>query len=192
MPRPSLQTQRRAQILDAFEICVAQYGLHGATLERVAEEAGMARTLLRHNIGNREDLIAALVERYFEQSDSAVELLIGGLPAEGPADVLLDRLFDRRSSDRQLMLVASALISASAGDPELAERMRDWSVRFQGRLEAVLANAYPEASCADVSAAAAGLMGIYFNVESLGPLGNMTQMRAQSRRAAEMLLTALA
>ena len=80
MPRRSLKEERRSQILDAFEICVARYGVEGATLERVAEEAGLARPLIRHNVGNREDLLDALLERYLESSEHSMRQLLAALP----------------------------------------------------------------------------------------------------------------
>ena len=53
MGRPDLTEVRTAEILDAFERCVARFGLEGSSLERDAEEAGMKRSILRHYIGNR-------------------------------------------------------------------------------------------------------------------------------------------
>ena len=63
MGRPNLTEIRSAEILDAFERCVARYGLEESSLERVADEAGMKRSILRHYVGNREDLVQGLAER---------------------------------------------------------------------------------------------------------------------------------
>ena len=60
MGRPNLTEVRTAEILDAFERCVARYGLEGSSLERVAEEAGVKRSILRHYIGNRDEMITGL------------------------------------------------------------------------------------------------------------------------------------
>ena len=38
MGRPSLTEVRTVEILDAFERCVARYGLEGSSLERIAED----------------------------------------------------------------------------------------------------------------------------------------------------------
>ena len=46
--------RRRQEYLDAFEKCVARYGIEGATLAKIAEIAGLARPLVRHNVGNRD------------------------------------------------------------------------------------------------------------------------------------------
>ena len=43
MGRPSIKAERREQILDAYETCVARFGVGGASLEKIAETAGLAR-----------------------------------------------------------------------------------------------------------------------------------------------------
>ena len=43
MARPIVKDQRRAEILDAFEACVARYGVEGATLAKTAEQAGLGQ-----------------------------------------------------------------------------------------------------------------------------------------------------
>lgn len=55
---------RRPQILDAFAACVARYGIDGSTLDRVAEEAGVTRALVRHYLGNRDEVVVALAEHH--------------------------------------------------------------------------------------------------------------------------------
>ena len=62
MGRPKLDDVRRPQILDAFAACVARYGIDGSTLDRVAEEAGVTRALVRHYLGNRDEVVVALAE----------------------------------------------------------------------------------------------------------------------------------
>ena len=68
MARPRVTEERSRQILDAVEVCVARHGLEGASLQRIAEQAGLARGLLRHHVGNREALIEAMAERFLVKS----------------------------------------------------------------------------------------------------------------------------
>ena len=90
MGRPSLTSERREQILDAYEACVARHGVEGATLARTAQAAGLARPLIRHHLGNREALLEALTERFFARSQDAMTALAGALPARGRAAALID------------------------------------------------------------------------------------------------------
>ena len=80
MSRPEIKNVRREQILDAFETCVAKYGVEGATLAKTAEQAGLARPLVRHNVGNRDELVDALVERFLQKSRKYMEEFVQTLP----------------------------------------------------------------------------------------------------------------
>jgi len=202
MARPSRKAERREEILDAFERCVARFGVEGATLERTAEEAGLARALIRHNAGNRDQLLEAMTTRFLERTRQRTEEMAAALPAENRLAVLIDWLFDPayaapdggrklQDSSTHLVLVSEALIAASLSDPELAAKMRDWSMHFTGMLEKVAAAAHPHAPQDLVAAAAAGITGIYFNVESLRPLGDIPDLAAASKRAALLLAAAL-
>ncbi|MBW2389182.1 MAG: hypothetical protein JRG89_12185 [Deltaproteobacteria bacterium] len=70
MARPSKVEERREQILDAFERCVVQSGIQGVTLEHVANEAGLPRSLVRHFVGNRDDMVAAVFERFTRRAEA--------------------------------------------------------------------------------------------------------------------------
>lgn len=188
MPRPAMKEERREQILQAFERCVARYGLEGATLERIAEEADLARALIRHNVGNREDLVAALVERFFKQSDEQWNSLIEVLPDQDSSRTLIEYLFDTRYSDPQLVLLTEALIAAGAQDKALAKRLRDWIDQSLGMIANVLRQDVPDAEHERVEAAAAGILGIYFNVDSFALIGDMSRLRNASRAAALSLI----
>ncbi|MEM8702887.1 MAG: TetR/AcrR family transcriptional regulator [Pseudomonadota bacterium] len=191
MARPEIKDDRREQILDAFEKCAARYGLEGATLGKTAEFAGLARPLIRHNVGNKEDLQEALVQRFLLRSRAAMDELLACLPTEKRLDTFLDFLFDPRGANPQLVLVFNALSAAAPGDPALAKQLQHWLSDFVERVEAVLAQCCPRAPAEAVKAVAAGLTSIYFNVEALYPIGLSEQFAASSRRAAHMLVAAL-
>lgn len=191
MSRPNVQDERRKQILDAFEICVARHGIEGATLAKTAEQAGLARALIRHNIGNREELLEALLTRFLANSrDSMAELIIE-LPRKNRLRTLIDWLFDPDYSDPLVVQVSTAFIAASSEDLALAERMRGWLDDFLSQLRQVITQEHPEAETSHVAAVTAGLTGIYFNVESLYPLGDVAAFSEASKDAALLLLKSL-
>lgn len=191
MGRPSVKDERRKQILRAYETCVARFGVEGASLEKIAEEAGLARPLIRHNVGNRDDLLAALVERFLSRSERSVQRMIDSLPSSRATETLIDWLFDPNYSDAQFVLVAEALIAASQEDPALATLMQRWTRDFITSVRSVLESDAPNSSPDVLSAVAAGVAGIYFNTDSLTPLGDMTDVREASKRAALMLVSTL-
>ena len=93
MARPSLKEVRTLEILDAFVTCVTRYGLDGSTLERISEEAGVKRPILRHYLGNREEMVALLIEHVVERFNAQTEALFANLPAERRWPALMDQLF---------------------------------------------------------------------------------------------------
>lgn len=192
MPRPSLKEQRTQEILDAFARCVARYGVEGSTLDRIAEEAGVKRTILRHYIGNRDDLIAALGARVEADFMVRTEALFDALPRTGRIEWLIEALFQTEThSNAEDVAVAQALISAGELYPDIAERLRGWVVRFDALIAKELADRFPHASKTDIQAVAFGLLGIYFNADALAPLGLPRRFDAASKTAAEKLVKTL-
>ncbi|WP_299482919.1 TetR/AcrR family transcriptional regulator [uncultured Roseibium sp.] len=191
MARPEIKDDRREQILDAFELCVARYGLEGATLGKTAEFAGLARPLIRHNVGNREDLQEALVERFLTRSRDATEHLLASLPDTNRLETLLDVLFDRKSANPHLVLVFNALSAAAPDDAVLAAQLQQWLTDFVGHLKAEIVRAHPETPTSHLEAAAVGISGIYFNVEALYPIGISDRFVTSSRQAAHLLVSTL-
>ena len=191
MPRPSIKQQRRSQILDAYEICLTRYGVEGTTLDQVAKEAGLARPLIRHNVGNRTELLAATVERFIERSNESTQHLLGALPKENPLEKLIDWLFDPSTSDPRIVLVSSALIAAGANDPALAQTMRKWTRDFVDEIVGVVWMSHPDADDDAVRAVAAGVASAHFTVESMTPLGPMSDIRDACKQAAARIASTL-
>ncbi|MEM7135795.1 MAG: TetR/AcrR family transcriptional regulator [Myxococcota bacterium] len=191
MARPSLKEQRTEQILDAFERCLPRFGLEGSSLERVAEEAGVKRTIIRHYVGNRDQLLSALLDRYLAQSQQSLDAFIAALPTKHRARTAVEWLFDPDYSDARMVQVANALFAAAADDDVLATEMRAWLADFVTRLEQVFTDDFPDADAASVAAVAAGVTGIYFNIEALYPLGNVGALAAASKSAALLLIETL-
>lgn len=191
MPRPSIKKERTEEILNAFERCVARYGLEGATLERIAEESKLQRSLVRHYVGNRGELIQAVLERFLSNSAQQMGSLTSSLPAVGSDKVLIDYLFDEQWSSSNVALVGSALVSAAANMPELALPLKNWVDEFVESIALLLNHTYSERSANECRVVATGIAGIYFNVESLQHLGNISLLREYSKKSALILLSSL-
>lgn len=192
MPRPSVKKERIEEILQAFEHCVAQYGVEGSTLERLAEEAGLRRSLIRHYVGNRDDLIKALLKRFLDKSDRQTELLLNQLPEKNTAATMVEYLFDDSYSDRHYALVANALYNAAANIPYLGKPLKTSVDSFIDAIADLLEKTNPKSSSEDRYAVANGIVSIYFNIESLDHLGDTRKWRTASKRSALLLLKTLA
>lgn len=191
MPRPNIQDERRAEILSAYGRCIARYGVDGATLEKTAEEAGLARALIRHNVGNKEDLLEAFLDHFLGGATDATDSFIAGLPQRDRISTMIEWLFDPDYSDPQEVRITNALITAAIEHPGLAERLMFWTSDFIEKISHELSDAYPEADGDQTAAVAAGIAGIYFNIDTLAPLGGTTQLRRRSEIAAHLLVSTL-
>ncbi len=191
MGRPSKKEERTEEILNAFYRCVARYGLEGSTLEHIAEESGLKRSLVRHFVGNREELVQLLVDRVLQQSAAQWQAMIGSLPAEQRPQALLDTLFCDQYSDAEYVLVIESLIFSAGRDPVLQQRMQQWLQGFTDDIAEILQGDYPTAEASTLAAVAYGIVSIYFNLDSLAPLGMNAQYRQPARTAAGFLLDRL-
>ncbi len=191
MPRPSLKTERRAEILDAYGRCVARHGVEGATLEKTAEEAGLARALIRHNVGNKDDLLEAFLDRFLGDASRTTAELFESLPLDDRVETMIDWLFDTQHTDVQDVSVTNALITAATERPDLAERLRAWTSGFVSSIASELTDAYPDAAEDAIEAVATGIAAIFFNFDTQVPLGGTSRIRQSSETASRLLVSAL-
>ena len=191
MPRPSRRAERAEEILDAYERCIAVHGVEGATLERIAGEAGLARALIRHNVGNKDQLLEAFLDRFLNDSAEDMAGFFGSLPNENRLPIMIDRLFDARYADLHSVEVTNALVIAASRRPDLAKRLRRWILDFVDEIMKQLAIVYSSADEEALDAVASGIAAIYFNQESLAPLGRMPGMLKKSKNAARLLVSTL-
>ena len=169
MGRPSVQEQRTAEILTAYELCVARHGLDGATQERVAAQAGVKRTLLRHYLGNKDEMVEALIKHVVARFNSETDQMIAALPKTARPKALLDILFGPLGiTETASVLTINALGAASDRFPKARtgllaamERMHD-----------------------AVRAAAFGICHLYFSIDSLMMLDPPQDWLDQARQAA--------
>ena len=192
MARPSLKKQRRDQILDAVEHCIARFGVDGATLERIADKAELARPLIRHNVGNREELLQACFERFIERSRHEAASMFALLPEKKRIETMVEWLFDDQYWSVNEVLVTGAFTAWGADQPDVAARIRTWTMEFVGDVAKQMSQRYPKAPAEMVQACASGVVNIYFSIESMTPVGDMRALRQSSKAAALILVEHLA
>ncbi len=98
MARAKIEDERKEQILKAFEACVIREGLAKTTLQKVADEAGLPRSLVRYFVGNRASMVDLLIARMIKRTTEAFAAdreLSPGLTTHG----LVDFLFDQAMGD---------------------------------------------------------------------------------------------
>ncbi len=188
MPRPSLKEVRSEEILDAFMRCVARYGLDGSTTERIADEAGVGRPLLRHYLGNRDHMVSALLAHVIERFERLSAELFDALPQSGRMDALLEKLFVDRDHAPENAAVFQALVAASERHPVLRKPLLSFVTDFETRVAREIRRERAGASDAICDVIAAGIAAIYFNTAAVAPLKPASNWLATQHRAARLLL----
>lgn len=123
--------QTRREILDAAARAFAQRGLHGASVEAVAAEAGLSTGAVYSNFASKEDLFLTLYEERIASRARDLRAAVGeaGDPGEALAAAAADATRTIRSSPEWLLLYFEFALLA-ARDPKFGRRFR--AVRRRG------------------------------------------------------------
>ena len=189
--RRSLASTRKPQILGAFEACVLRYGLEGSSLERIAQEAGVRRSLIRHYFGNRNDLTEALIAGVIERTVSVYRDVIRTAGAEGGTAALVDYLMGPAFPDKRDDALIDALMAVSHRDERLRGQLRAKYQTFQQSINRELRRAFPSADPGLVRATSYSLMCLAVGNAAMYDLELPARTRGDARRSAMHLVARL-
>ena len=194
MGRKNLTEQRHEDILDAFEKCLIKYGLEESTLERVAQEAGKSRNIIRHYIGNREDLIAAFVERVLSRIKQISEEILVNTPKQKLIPNVLDFLFEERKADAPPDLgerMLGGMWHIREQSPKVQQALLNFYQEFEKILTDGLKQLYPEVPLKKCQEVAYSIICLAETNWVLGSVGVDVSHTRMARRSAEYLLSVL-
>ncbi|MEM6689723.1 MAG: TetR/AcrR family transcriptional regulator [Planctomycetota bacterium] len=192
MGRPDLTEKRTAEILDSFERCVGKFGLEGSSLEHIAEEAGMKRSILRHYVGNRDDLVVALTKRVVSKYRLGLDEFASSIrPAKRVDDLIQYLLPSSRQSSSESILVIESLIAGAEQYEEVRVQMLSYIDDVVDMITSQLRLEFPKRTKAECWTVAYGMVCIWFNQESLGPLGLPPKYLKSARSGMRSLIDTL-
>ncbi|MEM9954438.1 MAG: TetR/AcrR family transcriptional regulator [Chloroflexota bacterium] len=195
MGRKSLKVERKAQILDAFERCIVQYGLDGTSLKQVADEANVKRSIIRHYIGNRDDLVDALIERIvrnYQKQLLELDASAEDMPAKHYLPQVLDYLFRvERTSRPQNKIIIDVLMVAQDRYPKAKGLLRELFKSITDSIAKDLIDAYPNASEKQCQQVAYSIWCLSMSNGSMMWLGMDIVYNQSARASAEALLKTL-
>ena len=189
MPRPSLADVRRPQLLDAYARCLVKFGPEGSTLDRIAAEAGVTRALVRHYLGNREDVDRAFVTHIRELYVGWFLELGTGLPPSERVPVILDALFSQDTDEPSHAV--DSLLGASADDPVLQGLLREMYLELEHLLDAELASFQPGADPQERRRVAYGILCLAGMHRSLADVGFPADRGPAAKACAQQLVASL-
>ena len=194
MGRKSLASERTSQILDAFERCIVQYGLEGATLKRIAKEAGVKLSMIHHYIGNRDMLVKSMVKRFIDTYRHDFQAWLSALPEQNRLSALLDLYFtDQLSYYRaQDNLIVTELMALAEREAYVKALLLDMFQLFEHVFDEEIQRSYPHAPADKSRAVAHALLSLWFGHSTFVWLGFDASRRQSAREAAETLLATLA
>lgn len=191
MGRKNLSEERTAEILDAFARCLIRYGLD-TSLDQVAQEAGMTRSIIRHYIGNREEVVNVLVERITADFLAELRAEAARIPQGQMIAATLDFLFgDEAGYDETDKLIFDVMMTAQDRYPQAKQAIIAMFEELITMFADDLRGAYPQTDEAGCRAVAYSVLALAMSNESLMGLGMDRRYRAAARASAEALIHTL-
>ena len=72
--------RQKQLIVDAAVTVAAQHGISGASMDQIAETAGVAKGSLYYNFASKDALFAEVMRRGFERLSAAIDAAREGVP----------------------------------------------------------------------------------------------------------------
>ena len=133
--------ERREQLLDAALHVLDSDGFAGLTIEGIAREADLAKTVVYDTFGNREELLKALLAR---EQERALGVLAAAMPqpplADDPREVLTDSLTALLEGVREQPETWRLILLPPEGTPPVVRKTVDRQrARLVRQLEPIVA-----------------------------------------------------
>lgn len=124
LTREQSQALTREKLLRSASDVVARNGYEGATVERIAEDAGFSKGAFYSNFSSKEDILLQLLEGNAGQDVTQLAELLSDVT--DPDDVIdtVVRWSDARAAERKWGIIAIEFLRRARRDGTLDERQR--------------------------------------------------------------------
>lgn len=137
-PRPSVREERTQQIIEAALKVFSEQGFNNATMDEIAEEAGLSKGALYWYFKGKDKIISNLMQWFFEREYS---MMAKWLESDEPPRVILEKtaqmVIDDLVSVRAFVPILFEFISLSFRNSAVGEVVRENMYGFFERLEPV-------------------------------------------------------
>jgi AcrR family transcriptional regulator len=137
--RAEKREANRERILRAARKVFGARGFHGATIEQIADEAGLSNGAIYYNFDSKGELFLALLE---ERSEERIQHIRGTLTSgDGTAGGLREEARDATRSlkeNREWRLLVLEFTAYAARTPAMKPKLRAHERRFKSALAEVL------------------------------------------------------
>lgn len=170
MGRKSLAETRRNEILDAFEDCIIKNGLDYCSLEQIAIHANMKRSIIRHYIGNKDEVLKAMVNRFIRNYQAEIKMGISMLKKEKLITELLKDIFKTGSSQSDDIIIA-ALWAKQEHNSDIKKLLQKFYEELEKLFADTLKHSFPKASKTKINNTAYVLLCLMDSHSSMLALG---------------------
>ncbi|WP_328296245.1 TetR/AcrR family transcriptional regulator [Kineococcus sp. NBC_00420] len=178
---------------------MASHGFRGATLEVIADTAGLARGHVRYIAGNREDLLIEAA-RYFYFGEAALALTdLAELAAVAPLvptgsdlSATFDYLFGKFAVPGVENAAVNAFVDAGRTIPAIHDIVSAAYQGLEGSIRAAIVRDRPGVEEAAVVPVVYGVLTIALGNSYLSDVPELGRRQADARAAAEQLVGVLA
>jgi AcrR family transcriptional regulator len=140
--RAEKRAANRGRILRAARAVFGARGFHGATIEEIADEAGLSNGAIYYNFGSKGDLFLALLEeRMEERLQHMRRTLTGGGQSDSSGLGLEKEARDATRSlkeSREWRLLLFEFVAHAARTPSLRPKLRAHKRRYRAAMAEVL------------------------------------------------------
>jgi AcrR family transcriptional regulator len=163
-PRPSVESERRQQIIDAAMMCFARNGYHVTTMDDIAEQLPFSKGLLYYYFKTKRDLFLAILDDWMARAMAEWgKLLQPGAPAAEQLGACLTYGMQLLTQSAELSRVEFEFYGELGRDPTISEAYRSLFAAFRAEFKTILEMGIKRGELRSVNAdaVAAVLLAIY-------------------------------
>jgi len=139
MPRPDVSEERKAQILDAAAIVFSQQGFADTRMDDIVKQSGLSKGALYWYFKSKDEIILALMYRFFDQDLDNLDHLIDG--NESVREALLHYIKGLVSvfADMQTLIpLVYDFYSSAIRDADKREFFKTYFQQYQTRIREII------------------------------------------------------
>lgn len=134
LTREDKRAANRGLILHAARDVFGRRGYHAATIEDIAEHAGLSNGAIYYNFNSKQDLFLALLDERIEERAHAVTASLGA----GNTDAQARDVVRSLKANRTWRLLFLEFVTYAARNPTFAKKLRAQRAKMRSALNAAL------------------------------------------------------
>lgn len=143
MSRQESRALTRAKLLASARVVVAREGYEGASVDRIAEDAGFSKGAFYSNFNSKEDIVLELLETHSQQDVAEIAEILGDSKDPIYMIEVISKWSHERSVDPTWGLLALELFRRARRDETFGERHSNLFRQQWAGLGEILLNLFP-------------------------------------------------